>query len=119
MEAGGKVLVEEKNAVTTVLVARARFLGEKRDLVRQYLAMHRALTEWIVQHPAEAQQMVRDDLKATFKIDLPADLLAHAWPRMTVTSDVALETFQSFVASAQKVGFLRSIPDLARLIETP
>lgn len=33
MEAGGKILAGEKEAVTTVLVARAGFLSEHRDLV--------------------------------------------------------------------------------------
>jgi NitT/TauT family transport system substrate-binding protein len=41
MEAGGKILVEEKDAMTTLLVARTRFLSEQRDLVRRFVAAHR------------------------------------------------------------------------------
>ena len=41
MEAGGKVLVEEKNAITTVLVARAAFLRDRRELVHGLVAAHR------------------------------------------------------------------------------
>jgi NitT/TauT family transport system substrate-binding protein len=118
-EAGGKVLVEEKDAVTTVLVARAAFLASNRDLVRRFVAAHRELTEWIKKNPDEAQRMLRDELKATFRVDMSQDLLARAWERMTVTSDNSLAAFESYVKMAQQVGFLRSTPDLARLIETP
>ena len=34
-EADGKVLIEEKDAITTILVARARFLSDHRELVRR------------------------------------------------------------------------------------
>jgi NitT/TauT family transport system substrate-binding protein len=113
-EAGGKVVVEEKDALTTVLVARAKFLTGQRELVRRFAAAHRELSDWIRQNPEQAQHMVRDELKASFRADMPAELIAHAWPRMTVTSDISLA-----VASAQKVGFLREAGDLSRLIETP
>ena len=45
LEAGGKILVEEKDAVTTVLAASARFLAARRDLVRRFVAAHRELTD--------------------------------------------------------------------------
>ena len=54
LEAGGRVLVEEKDAITTVLVSSAKFLAQKRDLARRFVAAHRELTEWIRQNPDEA-----------------------------------------------------------------
>ena len=119
LEAGGKVLIEEKDAVTTVLVARARFLSEHRDLVRRFVAAHRELTEWIAKNPEQAQQMVREEMRTTFRSELSGELIGRAWPRMTVTSDVSLNAFEAFVTSAKKVGFLRTVPDLSRLIEQP
>lgn len=118
-EASGKVLVEEKDAITTVLVSSAGFLEKNRELVKRFVAAHRELTEWIKQNPAEAQNLVREELQASFKIDMHPELLSRAWGRMSITPDVTLAAFQSFVASAQQVGFLRDTPDLGRLIETP
>ncbi|MEZ0171911.1 ABC transporter substrate-binding protein [Microvirga sp. TS319] len=118
-EAGGKVLVEENDAITTVLVSSADFLGRSRDLARRFVAAHRELTEWIRQNPDEAQRLVREELRASFRIDMAPELVARAWPRMQITPDVALSAFQSFVSSAQAVGFLRDTPDLGRLIEEP
>jgi NitT/TauT family transport system substrate-binding protein len=118
-EVGGKVLVEEKDAITTVLVSSVDFLSKKRDLAKRFVAAHRELTEWIKQNPAEAQRLAREELQASFKIDMHTELLARAWTRMSITPDVTLAAFQSFVTSAQQVGFLRGTPDLGRLIEAP
>src|SRR5262249_26563216 len=51
--AKGKVLVEETDAVTTVLVASERFLRESPDLARAFAKAHAELTDWIVAHPEE------------------------------------------------------------------
>jgi NitT/TauT family transport system substrate-binding protein len=119
LEAGGKILVEEKETVTTVLVSSARFLNQNRDLVRRFAAAHRELTDWIRQHPEEAQRMIREELLASFRAEMSPELLARAWARMTVTPDTSLTAFQALVSSAQQVGFLRGTPDLSRLFETP
>ncbi len=118
-EAGGKVLVEEKDAITTVLVSSADFLARKRDLARRFVAAHRELTAWIAQNPDEAQRLAREELQASFRLGMEPELVARAWARMIITADVTLNAFQSFVTSAQAVGFLRGTPDLNRLIEAP
>jgi NitT/TauT family transport system substrate-binding protein len=119
LEAGGRVLVEEKDAMTTILVARKAFLSERREVVRRFVAAHRELTEWLQKNPEEAQRIVREELRATFRVDLSPELIARAWPRMMLTTATSGEAFQAFVVSAQQVGFLRGIPDLSRLIENP
>jgi NitT/TauT family transport system substrate-binding protein len=119
LEAGGKVLVDEKDAVTTILVARAKFLTEKRDLARRFVAAHRELTEWIQKNPQEAQRLLREEMRTSFRANLSPELVSHAWARTTITSEVSLPAFQTYVTNAQKAGFLRDVPDLARLIETP
>ena len=118
-EAGGKVLVEEKDAITTVLVSSVDFLAKNRDLARRFVAAHRELTEWIRQNPDEAQRLAREELQASFKLAMEPELVARAWARMNITADMTLAAFQSFVASAQAVGFLRGTPELERMIEAP
>lgn len=116
-EAGGKVLVEEKDAITTVLVSSADLLARNRDLAKRFVDAHRELTEWIRQNPEEAQRLAREELKTTFKVDMAPELVARSWARMNITSHVSLDAFQSFLKSAQAVGFLRGTPDLKRMIE--
>jgi NitT/TauT family transport system substrate-binding protein len=64
MEAGGKIFLEESDAVTTVLAAGAEFLAERRELTRNFAAAHVELTEWIRSHPEEAQRLAAAELKA-------------------------------------------------------
>jgi len=118
-EAGGKVLVEERDAITTVLASSVDFLGRNRDLARRFVAAHRELTEWIRRNPDEAQRLAREELQASFRLAMEPELVARAWTRMNITADVTLSAFQSFVTSAQAVGFLRGTPALDRLIEEP
>jgi NitT/TauT family transport system substrate-binding protein len=118
-EAGGKVLVEEPDAITTLLVARAEFLNTRRDLVRSFAAAHEQLTDWIIKNPADAQRLVRDELIAETRAKVSEELIARAWRRIVQTHEVSREAVDKLVANAQAVGFLRGVPDLAGLIEKP
>ncbi|HEX8751008.1 MAG TPA: ABC transporter substrate-binding protein [Nitrospira sp.] len=116
-DAGGKVLVEQSKESITVLVSSVKFLKTKRALAEKFVRAHRELTEWILAHPEEAKQMVRQELAAETKADVSADLIAQAWKRIVLKSDVALDEYQQFTADAQRAGFIRSSPDLSRLME--
>jgi hypothetical protein len=61
--------------------------------------------------------MIRQELAAETKAEVSADLIAQAWKRIVLTNDPSLEEYQHFVADAKRAGFLRSTPDLSRLIE--
>ena len=116
-DAGGKVLVEQSNESITVLVSSVKFLKTKRDLAARFIRAHRELTDWIVSHPEEAKQMVRQELAAETKADVSPELIAQSWKRLALKNDASLDEYQHFVANAQRAGFIRSIPDLSRLIE--
>jgi NitT/TauT family transport system substrate-binding protein len=118
-EAGGKVLVEEPDTATTVLVSSARFLNENHELAKKFWQAHRELTDWILQHPDEAQMIVKAELLAETRSDLSAELIARAWKRIIFTSEIPRASVQAFVTNSQKAGFMKTAPDLSRLFETP
>lgn len=119
LEAQARVLVEESDAVTTVLAASVKFLSTSRDQLRKFVAAHHELTDWIMANPAEAQRMMREELTAETRTNLPAEVVERAWKRIVVTSEVSRETLDKFMANAQSAGFLRGAPDLSRFIEKP
>jgi NitT/TauT family transport system substrate-binding protein len=119
LEAGGKILVNDSDAITTILVARSRFLDQQKPLVRKIIAAHAELTEWIRNNPEEAQRLVREELIAETHGDVSAALIAHAWPRIHLTVDISREVLNGSVESAKSVGFLRDAPNLSRLFEVP
>jgi NitT/TauT family transport system substrate-binding protein len=119
LEAGGIVVVDEADAVTTVLVSSVAALDQRRDLVRRFVAAHRALTDWIEAHPDEAQKLVLDELAVETHGAIKPELVAHAWTRIRLTAEVSRDTLERFVSQAKAAGLLKTTPDLSRLIEQP
>lgn len=116
-EAGGKVVLEQSKESITVLVSGVKFLKSKRELAAKFSQAHRELAEWIVAHPEEAKRMVQEELARETQAKVSGELIAQAWKRIALRSDVSVEEFQLFVNNAQRAGFMRSTPDLSRLVE--
>ena len=117
-EAGGKVFLEEKDSVTTVLVSSVKFMNEQRALLAKLVQAHKELTDWIKAHPEEAQKMVVAELAEETRGKISPALIASAWKRIELTNDVSLENLKTFVSNAKKAGFLRTVPDLEGLVKT-
>jgi NitT/TauT family transport system substrate-binding protein len=118
-EAGGKVLIDDRDAITTVLVARSDVLATRRTLVAKFVDANSELTEWIKAHPNDAQRMAREELEAETHTKIAPELVSSAWQRIVLTNDVSLDALKQLIATAQSVGFLRNPPDLNRLVENP
>src|SRR6202521_572171 len=118
-EAGGKVLVDERDVATTVLVSSAKFLADHRDLAKKCAQAHAELTDWIVKNPEEAQKLIRAELLAETKSDMAPDLIAQSWKRITFTAETPRASVESFMQNSVKAGFIKSAPDLSKLFEKP
>lgn len=116
-DAGGKILLEQSKDSITVLVSSVKFLKTKRELAKKFAQAHRELTEWILAHPVEAKQMVQQELAAETQAKVSAELIAQAWTRIGLTTEASPDEYRQFVANAQRAGFIRTAPDLSRLIE--
>lgn len=119
LEGGGKVFVDEPDALTTVFVGRAAFVAASPDTVAALRAAHAELTQWIAAHPDEAKALVRGELEALTKRPMKQELVDRCWPRMHFTDDVKVEAFASFVGKAKAAGLLKEAPDLGQLFYTP
>lgn len=118
-EAGGKILVEQKDAVTTVLASSVKLLKTQPELVKKIAAAHAALTDWINQNPGEAKTLAIAALKELTKADFRQELADRSWARLTFTSAISRDPIATLVAEAQSVGFLKDARDLSRLVEIP
>ena len=118
-EAGAKVFLERNDSITTVFVSSAKFINEHRALAKKFAQAHAELTDWILKNPEEAQKLVRDELSAETTRQIPAELVAKSWKRLTFTTEISRPPLEDFVKQAQSAGFMRGAPDLKRLIEIP
>lgn len=115
-EGGGRIMLEQRDALTTLLVASSRFLRTRPDLAERFRAAHGELTAWIRAHPEEAQDAVHRGLRAEMRRDVSADVIREAWPRLSFTSELRIEALDRLVRDAQQVGFLRDAIPLDRIL---
>lgn len=116
-ESSGKILVDEKDVATTILVSGVKYLAEHRELAKKFAQAHTELTEWMVKNPAEAQKLVRAELLEETKSDMAPDLIAQSWNRITFTAEAPRASVEGFMQNSIKAGFIRSAPDLSKLFE--
>lgn len=115
LEAGGKIFVDQADAVTTLLASSVKLLKTRRDLADKFRSAHAELTAWINAHSTEAQDLVRAALGAEMKREMPAAIAVGAWRRLRFTDQVAQAQFEALVRDAQDVGYLRNAIPLDRL----
>jgi len=118
-EAGGKVLVDEREVATTVLVSSAKFLRDQRELAKKFAEAHAALTDWMAKNPDEAQKLIRAELLAETRSDMAPDLIAQSWKRIAFTAEIPRASIESFMQNSLKTGFIKTAPDLSKLFEKP
>ena len=118
-EASGKVIVEEKDVATTVLVSSVKFLNEQRDLAKRFVAAHNELTDWIVKNPEEAQRLIKAELLDETKSDMAPEVIASAWNRIVFTAELPRASVETFMQNSVRAGFIKTAPDLTKLFETP
>lgn len=115
LEAGGRIFLEQSDAVTTVLVASAKLLEKHPALAEKFRAAHIELTAWINAHPDEARSLVRAALSFEMKRPVSAAQIDRAWRRLTFTDRVTQAQLDALVGAAQGAGFLRNAIPLDRL----
>jgi NitT/TauT family transport system substrate-binding protein len=115
----GKILLEEKDVITTWLVSSAKFLSGHRDFARKIAAANVELTKWIQDNPDEAQKLLIEELKAETKADFAPDAVAQAWKRIMFNTDVPQKLIVKAVQDAKDAGFLKGSTDTSKLIENP
>ncbi|SDJ96679.1 NitT/TauT family transport system substrate-binding protein, partial [Arthrobacter cupressi] len=129
LQAGGKVLVDEKDLwdkgefVTTVLIVNKKFADEHPETVKALLKGHVASVEWLTTAPAaEKASVINAALKDSAGKPLAADVIARSLKNITFTTDPLAGTFQKLLqdgidAGTTKQADITGIFDLRTLNE--
>lgn len=123
LEAGGKVLVDERDLwpggqfVTTHLIVRTDFLQRHPQTVEALLQGHVDAVQWATQHPPEAKAAVNDGINALTGKPLRADVVDRAWQDLTVTDDPIATSLQRNAANAVSAGVTTKQVDLHGIYE--
>lgn len=114
--ADARILVQEPDVVTTVLVGRVGWLKHHPQEAATIIRAHRELTQWILDHPEEAQARVVEELTELTQAPMEPELVRSAWKRLKMTTEIDLPGLQQFVDDAQKAGLLDRVPPLDGMI---
>lgn len=113
-EAGGEVLVDERDLwpnglfATTVVIVSTEFLETHPDVVKQWLAAHIEVTNWINANPAAAQALVNQQIEKLTGSPLDASVLFSAWERLDPTVAPDQTSIETMRAEAEALGFIDS-----------
>jgi len=125
LEAAGKVYLEESSLwkdtggkyVTTHLVSSVKFLKDRPDLLKKWIAAHVELTKWINEHPDEAKRILNEEIKAETTKAIPQATLDSAWKRLEITYDPVSASLLKSAEDAYRIGFVKEKPDLSRIYD--
>lgn len=117
--AGARALVQEPDVVTTVLVGRVGWLRHHPREAEIILQAHKELTQWILEHPEEAQAHVVAELSELTQAPFDPELVRAAWKRLKLTTELDMPGLQQFVEDAQSAGVLDHVPALEGMLYKP
>jgi sulfonate transport system substrate-binding protein len=118
-EASGKIIVEERDVATTILVSSVKFLNQQRELAKKIVQAHAELTDWITKNPEEAQRLSKAELLEETRSDMSPDIIAAAWKRIVFSAETPRPAVEKFVQDSVRAGFIKAAPDLSKLFENP
>lgn len=114
--AGARVLVQEPEVVTTVLVGRVNWLKKHPKEAQLIQQAHRELTQWILDHPEEAKKRVTEELTELTQSPMDSDIVDMSWQRLRPDSAIDLPGLEQFVKDAQSTGLLDRVPPLRHML---
>ena len=123
VEAGGKVLVDErdlwpdKKFAITVLAVRTDFLTAHPQTVKALLAGDLDAADFIATNPAAAQKDVGDLIATISGKPLKPAVIAAAWKKLEFTVDPVPSSVLTGARHAYEVGVLKKEPKLDGLID--
>jgi NitT/TauT family transport system substrate-binding protein len=123
-DAGGRVFLDERTLwpqgqfLTTELVVSTKFLQSHPDLVKKWLRAHVELTNWINSHPAEAKQILNQQIQKETGKALAQPVLDDSFARLQVTYEPLQQQLLRAAQLAFDAGFLgRQMPDLSHIYD--
>ena len=116
LEAGGKILLEDRDTNVTLLASSAAFVKDHPELAKKLAEAHRELTAWILAHPPEAKALIKAELTELLKAEPKDAVIDKALSRIVITPDVSRASLDKMVESARTAGFLKDVPSLDLLL---
>jgi NitT/TauT family transport system substrate-binding protein len=113
VDAGGKVLVDEKTLwpdgkyILTNIIVSKKFLDAHQDVVKRFLEGQVAVNDYLHSNPAESQQAISDQIGKLTGKPLDIKLIQKAWPSLEFTNDPVASSLITGAKHAEEIGLLK------------
>jgi NitT/TauT family transport system substrate-binding protein len=105
-QAGGRILVADRDAPSALLVMSRAFLHGRPDLAQRLAAAHARTIDWIHAHPDEARALAAQAIQKRGGKPLPPDQLAEAWQRVRIRAELPIAPLVELAEGARALGYL-------------
>jgi NitT/TauT family transport system substrate-binding protein len=120
IDGGGTVFVDERDLwtetggqfTTALIIVDTKFLAAHPDAVKAWLRAHIEITQWELENPGDAQELMNAQIAKLTGKALSSDVLSMAWGRMKPTWDPISASLTKSAQSAYEAGFLKTQPNL-------
>jgi NitT/TauT family transport system substrate-binding protein len=120
IDGGGTVFVDERDLwtetggqfTTALIIVDTKFLAARPDAVKAWLRAHIEITQWELENPGDAQELMNAQIAKLTGKALSSDVLSMAWGRMKPTWDPISASLTKSAQSAYEAGFLKTQPNL-------
>ncbi len=117
--ADGRIFFEDKEAVTTLLAVRKKWLDREPELAATFARAHEELTSWIIANPEEAQRRVIEELSMLMQSPIDPAIIKSAWARLQADTAIDLDALAEFVKDAKEAEILENVADINTIIAQP
>jgi NitT/TauT family transport system substrate-binding protein len=113
VDAGGKVLVDEKTLwpdgkyILTNIIVSKKFLDQHREVVKKFIEGQVAVNDYLHSNPAESQQAVSDQIGKLTGKPLDVKLIQKSWPSLEFTNDPVASSLLTGAQHAEEIGLLQ------------
>lgn len=114
-DGNAKIFLEQKDAVTTVLVTNMRNIKKRPEIVKKFLEAHKELTDWINKNPEAAQELVHKEMEDLTGGKCDKATIVDSWKRLILTNEINREGLQEFMNYAYECGFVKRKTDISKI----
>ncbi len=118
-EGGGELVVDESDAITTLLVVSEEFIKKSPLLVAKLIKAHSDLGAWIKEDQVRAQVVFNSGIARIMGRPMSETLLKRSWSRISFSDSITDEDLSIFLGRAQRVGFLKNAGSLSGMVWHP
>jgi len=104
-------LWKDGNYSTAVVIVSKDFLDNHKDIVEEFMIVHKDATIYINENYEEAKSIVNEQIEIVTSKTIPQEVLDKAFSSLVVSELIPSESINEYAEISMKAGFIEKMPD--------